>query len=82
MSKTENSYLTYSLPTLEAMAYYYSIKLGNGQTELANGENLGEAYEQVLEAIEQRRKTDFCKHGVFLYGDYDLTCLACEYGGE
>lgn len=80
MSKIENSYLNYSLPVLEHLAQDFSLKLGMGQVALGNGENLGEAFEQVLEAIEQRRKTDFCQHGVFLYGDFDCACWQCESG--
>jgi hypothetical protein len=80
MSKIKNHYLNYSLPTLEVLAEQYSLKLGMGQVSLANGENLGEAFEQVLDAIEQRRKTDFCRHGVFLYGDNDCACWQCELG--
>lgn len=80
MSKTQNSYLNYSLPTLEVLAQEFANKLGFGQTTLGNGENLGEAYEQVLEAIEKRSKTDFCQHGVFLYGDFDCACWRCESG--
>lgn len=82
MSQTTNTYLNYSLPTLEYMAELYSVLLGSGRTTLGNGENLGEAYSQVCEAIEARQATDFCKHGVFLYGDYDCPCWRCEYGEE
>jgi hypothetical protein len=78
MSKIKNHYLNYSLPTLEHLAEWYSVLLGSGRTTLGNGENLGEAYEQVLEAIEQRSKTDFCQHGVFLYGDVSPACWECE----
>jgi hypothetical protein len=80
MSKTENSYLKYSLPVLEHLAEDFAYKLGMGQVSLANGEDLCDVFEQVLDAIEQRRKTDFCKHGVFLYGDNDCACWQCELG--
>jgi hypothetical protein len=74
-----NPYTSYSLSTLEHLAQDYSFKLGGGRTRLANGENLGEAYQQVLEAIEYRQSIDYCKHGVFLHTDYDIPCTACEY---
>ena len=80
MSKTKNTYLNYSLATLEVLAQEYATMLGSGRTTLGNGESLGEAYEQVLDAIEQREKTDFCKHGIFRYGDSDIPCWACEMG--
>jgi hypothetical protein len=80
MSKIANSYLNYSLPTLEILAQDFATMLGSGRTILGNGENLGEAYERVLEAIEQRRKTDFCQHGIFLYGDVSPACWQCELG--
>jgi hypothetical protein len=80
MSKTQNSYLNYSLPTLEVLAQDFANKLGFGQTTLGNGENLGEAYQQVLEALEQRSKTDYCQHGVSLYGDVSPACWRCESG--
>lgn len=80
MSKIKNQYLNYSHPVLEILAQDFANKLGMGQVSLGNGESLGEAYEQVLEALEQRSKTDFCKHGVFLYGDNDCACWQCELG--
>jgi hypothetical protein len=80
MSKIKNPYLNYSMPTLEILAQEFANKLGFGQTTLGNGDNLGEAYEQVLEAIEQRTTTDFCQHGVFLYGDVSPACWQCESG--
>lgn len=80
MSKVKNHYLNYSLTTLEHLAEWYSVLLGSGRTTLGNGENLGKAYEQVLDAIEQRQKTDFCQHGIFRYGDSDIPCWRCEMG--
>ena len=74
-----NPYASYSISTLEHLAQDYSFKLGGGRTRLANGENLGVAYQQVLEAIERRQKTDYCKHGVFKWTDYDIPCTACEF---
>ena len=74
-----NPYEKYSLDTLEHLAQDYSFKLGGGRTRLANGENLGEAYQQVLEAIEYRQSIDYCKHGVFRWGDGDVPCAACEF---
>ena len=80
MSKIKNSYLNYSYPVLEILAEDFANKLGMGRVSLGNGENLGDAFEQVLEALEQRRKTDFCQHGKFLYGDNDCACWQCELG--
>ena len=74
-----NHYLSYSIPTLEVLAQEYANKLGFGQVTMANGENLGEAYQQVLEAIEERSRNDYCKHGVFKWTDYDIPCAACEF---
>lgn len=74
-----NPYSSYSLDTLEQLAQDYAFKIGGGRTKLANGENLGEAYEQVLEAIEYRREIDFCRHGVFKWTDHDIPCGACEF---
>lgn len=80
MSKIKNPYLNYSYPVLEILIEDFATKLGMGQVSLGNGENLSDAFEQVLEALEQRRKTNFCKHGVFLYGDNDCACWQCELG--
>ena len=74
-----NHYLSYSIPTLEVLAQDYANKLGFGQVTMANGENLGEAYQQVLEAIEERSRNDYCKHGVFKWTDHDIPCAACEF---
>jgi hypothetical protein len=74
-----NHYLSYSLDTLRQLAHDYAFKIGGGRTKLANGEILGEAYQQVLEAIEERERTDYCKHGVFKWTDYDIPCAACEF---
>jgi hypothetical protein len=74
-----NHYEKYSLDTLQELASTYSFMIAGGRTKLANGEILGEAYEQVLEAIEYRQSIDFCKHGVFRWGDGDVPCAACEF---
>jgi hypothetical protein len=83
MSETkENPYLSYSLDSLGTIAQQYALMLGGGQTTLGNGDNLGEAYEQVCEAIESRQETDYCKHGVFRWTDHDIPCGACEFGED
>ena len=74
-----NPYFSYSLETLEVLAHDYTFKIGGGRTKLASGEILGEALEQVLEAIEYRREVDFCRHGVFRWGDGDVPCAPCEF---
>lgn len=77
MSETkENPYLSYSMDSLEVMAQQFALMLGGGQTTLGNGDNLGEAYEQVCEAIAEREKTDYCIHGSFKWDE--VLCHACE----
>lgn len=71
-----NPYSKYSLDTLRELANQYSFLLGSGRTTLGNGEDLGEAYEFVLEAMENREVTDFCKHGWFKY--QEGLCHGCE----
>jgi hypothetical protein len=71
-----NPYTSYSLDTLEFLSSDYIKLLGNGHKTLANGENLAEAYELVLSAIERRQKTDFCKHGRFIH--QEGLCHYCE----
>lgn len=79
MSETkENPYFSYSLDSLSSIAQQYALMLGGGQTTLGNGDNLGEAYEQVCEAIERREQMDYCKHGNFRWTDHDIPCGACE----
>ena len=75
-----NPYMSYSIDTLSHLANEYSNFLGMGRTKLGNGESIGQAYQQVLQAIERREKTDYCKHGVFKWTDYDIPCGACEMG--
>lgn len=74
----ENPYFSYSLDSLSSIAKQYAEMLGNGRTTLGNGDNLGEAYEQVCEAIERREQMDYCKHGNFRWTDHDISCIACE----
>ena len=74
----ENPYFSYSLDSLSSIAKQYAEMLGNGRTTLGNGDNLGEAYEQVCEAIERREQMDYCKHGNFRWTDHDIPCIACE----
>ena len=74
----ENPYFSYSLDSLSSIAKQYAEMIGNGRTTLGNGDNLGEAYEQVCEAIERREQMDYCKHGNFRWTDHDISCIACE----
>ena len=73
-----NPYLEHSLSTLTILSGAYAHMLSMGQDVLGNGESLGEAYELVLEALEERSETDYCKHGNFKW-DEDL-CHGCEMG--
>jgi hypothetical protein len=72
----DNPYSRYSLDTLRELARQYSFLLGNGRTTIGNGEDLGQAYEFVLEAMEDREDTDHCKHGWFKY--QEGLCHGCE----
>jgi hypothetical protein len=64
-------YANYSLDTLTVLAQDYAFKLGNG-------ENYGQIYGQVLEAIKVREKNDYCRHDNFKWNE-DL-CQGCEMG--
>jgi len=75
---TPNPYLEYSLSTLTILSSAYAHMLSTGQEVLGNGESLGEAYELVLEALEEREEIDYCRHGKFKW-DEDL-CHGCEMG--
>lgn len=79
MSKTKkNPYLDYSSSTLETLAQQYALMLGSGRTTIGDGKDLGEAYEQVCEALEELEDTDYCKHGNYRWTDHDIACGACE----
>jgi hypothetical protein len=71
---TTNPYTNYSTETLgyALEAAYQKLSLGN------TSEALLTSVEQMGEALEQKRKTDFCEHGVFLYGDVSPSCWQCE----
>jgi len=77
MSKTENPYKSFSAPTLEASldAAYHRLSLGS-----ADPDAIYEMIDQMTEVLEARQKTDYCQHGVFLYGDYSPSCSKCEFG--
>lgn len=82
MSETkENPYFSFSLDSLTSIAQQYALMLGGGQTTLGNGDNLGEAYEQVCEAIERREQMDYCRHGKFKWTE-GVPCHACEFGED
>jgi hypothetical protein len=75
MAKTENPYKNYSAETLG-----YAIEEAQRQLSLGagNAERLLAMIDQMSEILEQKRKTDFCQHGVFLYGDVSPSCWECE----
>lgn len=74
MATTTNPYTNYSAETLgyALEAAYQKLSMGN------TSEALLTSVEQMGEALEQKRKTDFCEHGVYLYGDNDCACWQCE----
>ena len=74
MSKIANPYSNYSAETLG-----YAIEEAYRQLGLGgNPDTLLPMVEQMSQALEQKRKTDFCQHGVFLYGDVSPSCWECE----
>jgi hypothetical protein len=77
MSKIANPYKNYSAETLgyAIEEAYRQLSVGAG-----NSERLLAMVEQMSEALEQKRQTDFCQHGVFLYGDVSPACWQCESG--
>ena len=72
---TLNPYKNYSAETLG-----YAIEEAQRQLSLGagNAERLLAMIDQMSEILEQKRKTDFCQHGVFLYGDVSPACWQCE----
>jgi len=75
MAKTENPYSNYSAETLG-----YAIEEAQRQLSLGagNAERLLTMIDQMTEILERKRKTDYCQHGVFLYGDVSPACWECE----
>jgi hypothetical protein len=74
MANTENPYKNYSTETLRYALEeaYRKLSLGNAS------ERLLISIDQMGEALEQKRNTDYCEHGVYLYGDNDCACWQCE----
>jgi hypothetical protein len=74
MATTTNPYTNYSAETLgyALEAAYQKLSMGN------TSEALLTSVEQMAEALEQKRTTDFCQHGVYLYGDVSPSCWQCE----
>ena len=72
---TQNPYKNYSAETLG-----YAIEEAQRQLSLGagNAERLLAMIDQMSEVLEQKRKTDYCQHGVFLYGDVSPSCWECE----
>ena len=73
-NSTPNPYANYSPETLG-----YSIQEAQRQLSLGgNAERLLAMIDQMTEILEKKRKTDYCEHGVFLYGDVSPSCWECE----
>jgi hypothetical protein len=72
---TPNPYKNYSAETLG-----YAIEEAQRQLSLGagNAERLLAMIDQMSQVLEQKRKTDYCQHGVFLYGDVSPSCWECE----
>jgi hypothetical protein len=72
---TQNPYKNYSAETLG-----YAIEEAQRQLSLGagNAERLLTMIDQMTEVLERKRKTDYCQHGVFLYGDVSPSCWECE----
>lgn len=71
---TENPYKNYSAETLG-----YAIQEAYNQLSMGNtSERLLVMIEQMSQVLEQKRKTDYCEHGVFLFGDVSPACWECE----
>lgn len=70
----ENPYSNYS-----AEALRYAIQEATRKMSLGNAsERLLTMLDQMRQALEEKRKTDYCKHGVYLYGDVSPACWKCE----
>lgn len=74
MAKTQNPYANYSTETLRYALEAAYKKLSLGKVS----ERLMDSIDQMNEALEQKRNTDYCEHGVYLYGDDDCACWQCE----
>jgi hypothetical protein len=71
---TQNPYKNYSAETLG-----YALEEAYRQLSLgSNSPRLLKMVEQMSQALEQKRKTDFCQHGISLYGDVSPACWQCE----
>ena len=76
MAKTKNPYANYSPETLG-----YAIQEAHRQLSLGgNAERLLVMIDQMTEILEQKQKTHYCQHGVYLYGDVSPACWQCEAG--
>jgi hypothetical protein len=73
VSKSENPYSHFSVPTLEAA-------LGEAYRQLSAGKNVSAMIDQMSEALEARQNTDYCEHGNYRYEDYSPSCGLCELG--
>jgi hypothetical protein len=71
---TTNPYTNYSTETLgyALEAAYRKVSLGD------TSEALLTMVEQMTEALEQKRNTDYCEHGVYRFGDVSPSCWQCE----
>lgn len=76
-----NPYLNYSMDTLTEIQRIYTTQADTHSTITVEGVDYtyGEVIQFVGEAIERRQKTDYCKHGVFKWTEYDIPCGACEF---
>lgn len=77
-TKSKNPYANYSYETLgyALQEAYRQLSLGKASERLLT------MIDQMTEVMEQKRKTDFCQHGVFLYGDVSPACWKCEAGAN